>query len=212
MSTIVLRHRFVAAVVICLSGTALLPFISLSTGSFGWQAFADAYIVFRNSFDFQGQLGEAPWTEIYPHPRMQFSAVGDPEAFAASFQVDETIAQALTEEPTEILLVVGTSHDSLFAVEARQISGQYQIRATAIEDDGAQAYSSWRQFSVFSAPLDVEWTRALPTTRDGSLYVSQGGDLLAWVVDLDNDQAAAFQQGIREFSGQPVLRELLPAQ
>jgi hypothetical protein len=212
MSTLVLRHRFVAAIVICLSGTALLPFISLNTGSFGWQAFADAYIVFRNSFDFQGQVGELPWSDIQPPPRMQFGPVSDPEEYAGSYQLDATIAAALTAEPTEILLLAGNALKPILGVEARRTEGRYEIRVKAIEDDGSASYSDWRELSDLASPLEVEWTRALPTTRDGSLYLSQAGDLLAWVVDLDNDQAVAIERGVREFAGQPLLRELLPAQ
>ncbi len=212
MSTLVSRHRFVAAVVICLSGTALLPFISLNTGSFGWQAFADAYIVFRNSFDFQGQVGELPWSDVQPPPRMQFSPVSDPEEYAGSFELDPAIAKALTAEPTEILMLAGDALEPIFGIEARHSEGRYEIRAKAVEDDGSASYSDWRELTDLVTPLDVEWTRALQSTRDGSLYLSQAGNLLVWVVDLDNDQAAAIERGVREFAGQPVLREFLQAQ
>ena len=213
MSTLVLRHRFVATLVICLSGTALLPFVSLNTGSFGWQAFADAYVVFTNSFDYEdSMIGEAPWSSFYPPERMQFSPASDPERFSASYQIDQAIAQALTQEPTEILVGFAQARTPIFAVEARRTNAQYQIRAKAIEDDGASSYSAWSDLSDLSTPLEIEWTRALPTTRDGSLYLSQHGDLLAWIVDLDNDQAVAVEMGLREFAGQPLLRETLPPQ
>ena len=212
MSTLVSRHRFVAVLVICLSGTALLPFASLTTGSFNWQAFADVYNVFANSFDSEGPVGELPWSSVYPPERMQFNSTSDPDQVNSSYQIDQTVAQALTEEPTDILIGVNPSRDIVFALEARQIADQYQIRIRAIEDNGAWTNSEWHPLADLATPFQVDWIRALQSTRDGSLYLSQHDELLAWVVDLDNDQAVAVEIGIREFSGQPILRQTLRPQ
>ena len=174
--------RAVLGVTACLSGWALVPFVSLPLQAFGWENFAGAYApVFGDGFE----TGDTSRWSLVVGGIVVYE-VSDPDEFSMSFRIGS--ARAGLRENQIMRLASGLSERRVptFVLEARRHDARLEVRARAMSASNVWVESPWRAVDADNSKLTVEWRRSLEQTEDGLLYVSVDDDLRIWLVDLDN--------------------------
>lgn len=200
-------YRFVVALIVVLSGWALVPLVALPNQAIGWELFANAYSeVFLDGFE----SGDTSWWSqtVPPASKMVFLDSNSGDSFRAWLLGDRSI---LTQNPnTPVTLLVGMSSDgnALFGVDARLSDDLVYLRLRARADDGSETETPWRAISETSGFIEVEWRRAHGSNRDGELVVAVNDRLMLWLVDLNNHSEDLGSIGFLHFRGKPVLRDV----
>lgn len=178
------RHlKSAAALLVCLSGWALLPFTSLPSQVFGWELFAEAYgEIFSDGFE-SGDT--SAWSNVVGE--LELFDVDSPDELTATFRLDARLWKLGGDEV--VPLMAGTSVEQLpvFRLEARTHRGALQLRVRAFNETVIWSESPWRTVSRRYEVVALEWRRAYPGLEDGLVYLSVDDDLLLWLVDLDNE-------------------------
>lgn len=196
--------RAVIAISICLSGWALLPFATLPTQAFGWELFAEAYgEIFSDGFDVGGTSN---WDRVVGEVgTLQPESTDD---LVMTLRIDG--ANWDSKDSGVVALVTGVSDKGIptFKIEARRLGRQFEVRARATSEPNVWAESQWRLVDERYGLLEIEWRRAMEETEDGFLYVSVDGDLLLWLVDLDNAYLPLREIQRTYLGGKPVASTL----
>ena len=200
-------YRFVAALVIVLSGWALVPLVALPNQTIGWELFADAYSeVFLDGFE-SGDMSW--WSRTVPTgSKMVFVDSNSDDSFRAWLLGDRRILTQNPETPVTVLVGMSNDGNALFSVDARLSDDLVYLRVRARADDGSETETPWRAISETSGFIEVEWRRAQRGSRDGELIVAVNDHLMLWLVDLNNHSKDLGSIGFLHFSGEPVLRDL----
>ena len=208
--------KFVLVLAVCLSGWAILPFVSLPASALGWQRYAEAYgTIFHDDME-SGDL--SAWDVV----------VGAFRSAEPASDGELVIRFAMNELPNRIykaksmVLLDGVTRDGLplFTLQASYRPGGYQLRLSTLDDRYRWTDTSWRWLSRHEVEtLSLEWRRSGAGLSDGSLYLSANGRLVLWLADLDNDSLPLLEvrqylfehhEPIRDLSGVfPVLERLV---
>ncbi len=206
MARVFVRHRLLAALVICVSGWSLMPFTSLSTNLFGWGEFAGAYDeIFQDAFE---EGNTRSWTDAVPGELETFGWLDPAAAYAGRFRIDLESLERAEAEGLAALIGFADPDQVLFAVALRRSGARIEARIGARTTDGGWRETRWQTVGDGSRPLEVEWRRALPQTGDGVLYLSAGGELRLWLTGLANAEPALRYTGVRRVEGGAVLEPL----
>ncbi|MDH3403735.1 MAG: hypothetical protein OES32_05800 [Acidobacteriota bacterium] len=174
--------RALLALSICISGWALVPFASLPTQAFGWEMWAEAYgEIFSDGFE-TGDTSR--WSHVVGG--FQDFAVASSDEFLMSFRLDGSNWAAKDGEPVPVASGLTDRDIPSFTLEARRRGSTFDVRARAVSEANVWAESPWRSVGSRYGALELEWRRAYEDAADGLLYLSVDGDLLLWLVDLDN--------------------------
>lgn len=208
MPRVVLKHRLLAALAICLSGWALMPFVSLSKELFDWEGLVGVYdVIFEDDFE-DGRASR--WSGSFPG-EFEIVELDEPAGF---FQRATAIDDAaLPEAPfaaVEVLVGFSPAGGKTFSLRLRSLDETVEIQGSVRRDDGVWVESAWVRLADPARPLEIDWRRALAETGDGALFVSAGGDLLLWLTDLDNDRGYVASYGVLSRNGRPLLTGLVP--
>jgi len=180
MSTAITKHRFLTALLVFVSGLALLPLISLQSQSFGWEAFADAYI-FVDDFE---SGDETAWSLVAPRPPQLFELPESSNSTTVSFRPSAAILEEDLADPFEVLAGFVDLERRAFSVEVRR-RRSLELRAKMRTETGKWATTEWEPLGKNAGVVEVEWRRAMGGAEDGALYLSIGGELRLWLTDLD---------------------------
>ena len=174
--------RAAIAIIICLSGWALLPFATLPTQAFGWELFAGAY---GEIFSDDLETGDTSRWSRAQGELESYDAL-DADEFQMTFRIDDSTWHR--DGRNIVTMATGLSDKGVptFKVEARRMGYAIQVRARAVSEPNVWAESPWREIEQPYESIEIVWRRALPVTEDGLLYLSVDDDLLLWLVDLDN--------------------------
>lgn len=187
--------RFFAALAICLSGWALVPFTSLHSEEFGWEQFAEAYgDIFLDDFE-TGDVSR--WDRTIPGQGEYeaFNAAWE-HAYVLDFRIDPELTRERKGGALPVLAGLARGAEPVFLVEARMRGRGLELKGAMRRDDGSWVETPWRRVGNDYGALQVEWRRAYEGADDGLLYLSVDGRLLAWLVDVDNDGASLSQVGV----------------
>lgn len=199
--------RFVTAVAICLSGWAVVPFVSLPNLAIGWERFAEAYgEIFLDGLE----TGDTSmWSRTVPlFGKMVFSKADSDEYYQAWFRGDRAILDADPGSTHEILAGWSGTGVPIFGVDARLLDGAVSLRSRVQLDDNSWVTSQWRKVPQPTGLIEIEWRQGREATQDGALFVAVDDRLLLWQVDLDNDLEALMYVGILHYEDYPVLLDM----
>ncbi len=199
--------RFVVALIVVLSGWALVPLVALPNQAIGWELFADAYSeVFQDGFE----SGDTTWWSqtVPPASKMVFLDSNSDDSFRAWLLGDRSILTQNPNTPVTVLVGVSSEGSALFSVDARLSDGLVYLRVRARADGGAETETPWRAISETSGFIEVEWRRAHGSNRDGELVVAVNDHLMLWLVDLNNPNEDLETIGFLHFQGEPVLHDV----
>lgn len=187
--------RFFAALAICLSGWALVPFTSLHSEEFGWEQFAEAYgEIFSDTFE-TGDVSR--WDRTIPaEGGFDVFPAGFEHSYELAFQLDRELLRERKGGAVPVLAGLARGAEPIFLLEARLRGKGIELRGAARRDDGTWADTPWRRIGETYGALQLEWRRAYEGADDGLLYLSVDDRLLIWLVDLDNDEAALHEVGV----------------
>lgn len=208
MPRVVLKHRLLAALAICLSGWALMPFVSLSKELFDWEGLVGVYdvMIFEDGFE-DGSTDR--WSSQEPG-EIEMVELDEPAGFfRRATSID---AAALPETPfpgRDVLVGFAPSGGKIFALRLRSLDGSLEAKGRVRRDDGVWVESAWTPLGDAARSFEIDWRQALARTGDGALFVSAGGDLIFWLTDLDNDRAALASFGVLSVHGRPLLSGLV---
>lgn len=207
MARVFYRHRLLAALAICLSGWALLPFVSFSRELFDWEHVSGVYKIFGDGVE----TGDtSAWSQTIPTPPLRIPVPKTEEQLVRRYLVDfQLLRQMTTDNALEILAALSHDGQDVFALEARFESPTWTLRARARRNDGSWSLTDWREVDSSSARLELDWRRALENTRDGHLYVSLDDDLILWLVDLDNHRIRVEELSLMQVDERLVLQPLV---
>ena len=201
MAKTIFEHRLIAALILCLSGLALLPFYPLPSRVFGWEQLAGVYgLIFADGFE----VGTVEsWKEGGPE-NLRIFQTHDQAAFRQDYRLDRDLVSHFEEN--QVLLVAGFTGagEPVFSAEARSTASGLEVRLGAALDSGRWLETEWQVLDG-SSVLGVEWQQGHPLARDGLLYLSVGGELTAWLTDLDNDSLQLEMTAISKSGARTVL-------
>ena len=204
MAKSLFEHRLVAALVLCLSGLALLPFNPLPTGVFGWEQLAGAYVaIFDDNFEW-GNLKR--WDYVAPD-NLRIFPTEAPDTFRERYRIDPMPATADDGQSIVLLAGFSTAADAVFSVEARIGEVGLEMRIGAAVDGGDWVESEWRQIDS-DALLEVEWQRGQQIAQDGFVFLSADGVLTGWLTELDNDSLTLESTAITKSGARMLLLPL----
>ncbi len=207
MGSVADRHRFVIALVVVLSGMLIVPFVSLPGKFFGWKAYAGVYdVIFASGFE-RDDRGDQ-WSLITPPTSFDFEEAEAADSFVRVVQLDVELLRKAGNRPVELIAGFDGNLDRLFAVEFRRSEGQKQIRLRARAHRTEWAEGEWVDLGRPLQSLEIEWRQALPDTEDGYLYLSEGDNLSAWLVDLGNHGSGLERVGLLKVYLQPAVLTL----
>ncbi len=171
-----------AALLVCLSGWALVPFTSLPSQAFGWEIFAEAYgEIFSDGFE-TGDTSR--WSNVVGG--VELFDVESADELAATFRLAPKIWDIPKDRVATLFNGQSAQRLPTFKVEARRHNGYLQLRLRAFNETVVWNESRWRNLDRRYEKLTLEWQRSHPETADGLLYLSVDDNLLLWLVDLDN--------------------------
>lgn len=192
MAKSIFEHRLIAALVLCMSGLALIPFNPLPSQVFSWERLAGAYqLIFGDNFE----NGTMDTWEYFAPENLRLFPSSDPVAFVSEFHLDQELISRYEGEG--VLLLSGLTRDGrpIFGIEGRATRGLLEVRSRAALDDGGWRESAWLALDP-SSRLGVEWQRGHLQAEDGILYLSIDGELRTWLTDLDNDSFSLDMTGV----------------
>lgn len=195
--------RFFAALGICLSGWALIPFASFPRQAFGWEMYAGAYqLIFADDLE-SGTTTN--WDQVIGEVEL-LPAEGT-DSYQLLFQLDPTFWK--DRKPSEMAVLDGLSPDDsmVFSMAVRPAPGGFDVRITA-DRDSSKVRTSWRRVPADAAALGLEWQRALAGGDDGHLYLTVDGRLTAWLVDLANSRRPLSAIAVHKLDGRSPLVDL----
>jgi hypothetical protein len=201
MAKAISEHRLIAALVLCLSGLALLPFSPLPSRVFGWEQMAGSYdIIHVDDFE-AGNFKK--WVVQGPENFRMFP-VSEVAEFRRSYRLDWLLVQEFGAKG--VILLSGFSDDGrpVFGIDARLGDRGLELRASAADDSGIWQDSEWHPLQP-DASFEVEWRRGHPVAQDGSLFLSIGGELAAWLTELDNDTLQLAAVGVTQSAARPLV-------
>lgn len=183
MAKTIFEHRLIAALVLCMSGLALLPFNPLPSQVFGWERLAGAYeVIFGDSFE-SGGYGD--W-DYYAPENLRIFPSSNPASFHQDYGIDLDLVSQFDNDGVVLMAGLTAAGEPVFVVETRSTRGLLEVRARAGLDDGGWSESEWIELER-NRSLGVEWQRGHSQAQDGILYLSVDGELRSWLTDLDND-------------------------
>lgn len=201
MAKTIFEHRLIAAVVLCLSGLALLPFNILPSRVFGWEQLAGVYeTIFADDFELGNFKG---WQYSGPENLRIFPA-SDPESFRQDYRIDKDLVSQFEDNGVVLMSGFTAAGEPVFSVEARVTAEGLEVRSGAAIDDGAWRQTEWHQLESDSI-LGIEWRRGHRLAQDGWLYLSVDGQLRAWLTDLDNDGLQLGATGMTQSGARTLL-------
>lgn len=193
--------RTLIALSICLSGWALVPVVSLPAQSFSWELFADAYgEIFSDGFE-SGETDS--WSNVVG--QIQSWDADSSEDLLLSFLINDASWPTRSEEPIVLASGVSDRGAPTFILEGRRMGGQFGVRGRAVSQPNVWVESPWRELDQSDGMIELEWRRAHEQVEDGLLYLSVGGHLLLWLVDLDNRHLPLRQIHQRVYGGEPAI-------
>lgn len=195
--------RFLAALGICLSGWALIPFASLPQQAFGWELYAGAYkLIFADDLE-SGTTSN--WDQVVGE--VIIHGLGETDSYDLLFQIDPTFWR--DRKPAEMVVLDGlsTAETMLFSMALRPAPGGFDVRLTAARD-GSKVRTPWRRVPADVGSLRLEWRRAFAGGDDGYLYLSVDDRLRAWLVDLGNSKLALSSVAVHQLNGRSPLVDL----
>ena len=191
--------KTLVALSICLSGWALVPVVTLPAQSFSWELFADAYgEIFSDGFE-SGNTDN--WSNVVG--QIQPLNADSSEDLLLSFRLNDQSWPVGSRETVILAAGVSDRGAPTFILEGRRIGSQFAIRGRAVSQPNVWVESPWRELD--HETIELEWRRAHEQVEDGLLYLSVGGDLLLWLVDLDNRHLPLRQIHLRVYDGTPAI-------
>ena len=178
MSTVIRKHRFLTALLIFVSGLALLPLISMQTQSFGWEAFADAYI-FADDFE---SGDESAWSRVLPSPPTLFALPSSSNSLTVTFRLTSTLWEEDLTEPLEVLAGFTDPEQRAFSMEIRRRKS-FEMRGRILDASGKWEFTDWVQVRRKDT-VEVVWQREMAGAEDGALFLTVNDELRAWLTDL----------------------------
>lgn len=201
MAKTIFEHRLIAALVLCMSGLALLPFNPLPSQVFGWERLAGAYeVLFGDDFESGNTDG---WQYRAPENLRLFPS-SDSGTFRQEYSIDRELVSRFDNE--EVLLLAGFTRagEPVFLVEGRSTRGVLEVRSRAALDDGGWRESNWLELE-WHTRLSIEWRRGHSQAKDGLLYLSVDGQLRSWLTDLDNSTLSLEMTGVTNWGPRTLL-------
>ena len=205
MTNQLLRHRLLAALVICLSGWVLLPFANLPTRLFGWSEFGGIYQIFSDDFE-AGNMRS--WSDGHLEGMEMQGWLDKGAPFTGRYRIDRSLLGRAGGGAVPVLTGFAIGLEPVFIVSVRDTEGLLEARIETRENDGDWVVTRWR--SIAAETFRIEWRRAHPQTRDGALYLSVRGQLRLWLADLGNSSQELSSTGILEVEGEALLEPLDP--
>jgi len=183
MAKTIFEHRLIAALVLCMSGLALLPFNPLPSQVFGWEVLAGAYqTIFRDGFE----SGTSEHWEPFAPENLRIFPTSDQATFRQDYRIDRELVSRFSDSGVVLMAGFSRAGDPVFSVEARSTQLGLEVRSGAALDGGDWRETDWHMLEQDSR-LGIEWQQGHPLAQDGFLYLSVDGQLTAWLTDLDND-------------------------
>lgn len=201
MAKTIFEHRLIAALVLCLSGLALLPFNPLPSRVFGWELLAGSYErIFQDGFE---EGTPKAWNYSSPE-NMRLFPTSQQSLFNQTYRIDSEQVSQFGDTGVVMLSGFTSAGEPVFAIEARVTETGLEVRAGAILDGGSWQRTDW-QLIERDALLGIEWQRGHPLAEDGLLYVSVGSELRFWLTDLDNDKLDLAATGVTQLGTRTLL-------
>lgn len=195
--------RFLAALGICLSGWALIPFASFPRQAFGWELYAGAYtLIFQDGFE---SGSTANWDRVVGEV-LQLPTT-ETDSYDFFFRLDAQFWRGRKAGEMVVLEGLTTEGGVAFSLAVRPAPGGVDARLTASRD-GSKVKSAWRRVPADATSLRLEWRRAFPGGDDGYLYLSVEDRLRAWLVDLENSGTSIGSIAIHSVDGSTPLVDL----
>jgi len=201
MAKSIFEHRLIAALVLCMSGLALLPFNPLPSQVFSWERLAGAYeVIFGDNFE----SGTTDGWEYFAPENLRLFPSSNSAAFVSEFHLDRELISRYDEDG--VLLLAGFTRNGgpVFLIEGRATRGMLEVRSRAALDDGSWRVSDWLELGR-NARLGVEWQRGHSQAQDGILYLSINGELRTWLTELDNDTLSLDMTGVAKSGARTFL-------
>jgi len=201
MAKSIFEHRLISALILCLSGLALLPFDVLPSRVFGWEQMAGVYdMIFADGFE----VGNTKAWKEAALENLRVFPTHDQVAFRQDYRLDRDLVSRFAGKG--VILVAGFTGtgDPVFSAEARSTERGLEVRLGAALDGGRWLETEW-QVLEGGPLLGVEWQQGHSLARDGFLYLSIDGELTAWLTDLDNDSLQLEMTAISRSGARTVL-------
>lgn len=206
MAKTIFEHRLIVALVLCLSGLALLPFDLLPSRVFGWEGLAGAYdLIFWDDFE---AGTDKRWRIDAPENVRMFPAM-DAESFNQQYSLDQELLAQYDEAGLVLMAGFSPTAEPVFSVEARMSEVGLELRLGASLDNGDWRETDWQQIDEDSV-LGIEWQRGNPLAEDGLLYLSLDGRLGYWLTSLDNDSSSLGTIALTKFGVRTLLLPQTP--
>ncbi len=204
MAKAILEHRLIAALVLCLSGLALIPFNPFTSRVFGWEQLAGAYdLIFADDFE---DGNPKHWSYRAPE-HLRVLPVADKDAFEGDYLVDKELLSRF--ESRQVMLVSGFTEEGepVFSIESRLGEDDLELRIGAAVAGEDWRHSDWQALGRGSR-LSLEWQRSHPQAADGSLFLSVDGVLAIWLTELDNSRLPLAVTGLTQTGARTLLTKI----
>ena len=206
MAKTISEHRLVAALVLCLSGLALLPFNPLPSRVFGWEQLAGVYDTILAD-DFEGGNFKL-WSLEAPENLRMFPA-SDQDLFQQDYSLDRQLISGFGDSGVSLMSGFTADGEPIFSIEARSSEQGIEVRAGAAVDGGSWQQTEWLQLRGGST-LGIEWQRGHALAQDGHVFLSVDGELRDWLTELDNDSLWLAATGMTQSGVRTLLIPMNP--
>ncbi len=204
MSRTILEHRLIAALILCLSGLALVPFDLLPSRVFGWEQLGGVYDrIFEDGFE-EGNTDL--WKGGAPQNFRLFFTHEEAE-FRQEYRLDQDLAAQFGDRGAVLLAGFTHSGEPAFSTEMRATEQGLEVRLGAALDGERWLAGEWQRL-LGDPVLTIEWQQGHPLAEDGFLYLLLDGRLQAWLTDLDNDSLRLETIAITKSGAQTLLNPI----